>query len=281
MKQFSAKLALALSAAAGQAFAASTQGISEDLYNRLVEMATISQAAYANLCNIPSTITIGEKIYNAETDINGWVLRDDSTKEIITVFRGTGSDTNLQLDTNYTLAPFSTFPECSGCEVHGGYFIGWSSVQDQVMSLVKEQADQYPDYTLTVTGHSLGASMASLAAAQLSGTYDNITLYTFGEPRSGNEAFASYMNDKFTASSADTTKYFRVTHTNDGIPNLPPAEQGYAHGGVEYWSVDPYSAQNTYVCTGDEVQCCEAQGGQGVNDAHTTYFGMTSGACTW
>jgi hypothetical protein len=153
MKQFSAKFALALSAAAGQALAASTQGISEDLYNRLVEMATISQAAYANMCNIPSTITVGEKIYNAQTDINGWVLRDDSTKEIITVFRGTGSDTNLQLDTNYTLTPFSTFSECSGCEVHGGYFIGWSSVQDQVMSLVKEQADQYPDYTLTVTGH--------------------------------------------------------------------------------------------------------------------------------
>nr|P0CT85.1 RecName: Full=Feruloyl esterase A; AltName: Full=Ferulic acid esterase A; Short=FAE [Talaromyces stipitatus ATCC 10500] len=39
---------------------ASTQGISEDLYNRLVEMATIIQAAYADLA-----------IYNAQTDING------------------------------------------------------------------------------------------------------------------------------------------------------------------------------------------------------------------
>lgn len=153
MKSFSVKYALALSAAAGHALATSTQGISEDLYNRLVEMATISQAAYADLCNIPSTITKGEKIYNAQTDINGWILRDDSNKEIITVFRGTGSDTNLQLDTNYTLTPLTTLPQCDGCEVHGGYYIGWISVQDQVESLVQQQASQYPDYALTVTGH--------------------------------------------------------------------------------------------------------------------------------
>lgn len=153
MKQFSAKYALILLATAGQALAASTQGISEDLYNRLVEMATISQAAYADLCNIPSTIIKGEKIYNAQTDINGWILRDDTSKEIITVFRGTGSDTNLQLDTNYTLTPFDTLPQCNDCEVHGGYYIGWISVQDQVESLVKQQASQYPDYALTVTGH--------------------------------------------------------------------------------------------------------------------------------
>lgn len=153
MKHFSAKYALALSAAAGQALAASTQGISQDLYNRLVEMATISQAAYADLCNIPSTIVKGEKIYNAQTDINGWILRDDTSKEIITVFRGTGSNTNLALDTNYTLAPFDTLPQCTGCEVHGGYYIGWVSVKDQVESLVKEQVSQYPDYALTVTGH--------------------------------------------------------------------------------------------------------------------------------
>lgn len=153
MKQFSPNYLLALSAVVGQALAVSKQGISEDLYKRLVEMATISQSAYANLCNIPSTIVKGEKIYNAQTDINGWILRDDSSKEIITVFRGTGSDVNLQLDTNYTLTSFDSLPQCNGCEVHGGYYIGWISVQDQVMSLVKQQASQYPDYALTVTGH--------------------------------------------------------------------------------------------------------------------------------
>ena len=153
MQPLSSARVLAFSMAAGQALATVTQGISDNIYNRLVEMATISQAAYATLCDIPATITTVEKIYNAQTDINGWVLRDDSRQEIITVFRGTGSDTNLQLDTNYTLAPFDTLPGCVGCEVHGGYYLGWISVQDQVELLLQQQVSKYPDYALAVTGH--------------------------------------------------------------------------------------------------------------------------------
>ncbi|KAJ5372272.1 Lipase class 3 [Penicillium concentricum] len=281
MKTFSATRVLSLCVTVGQCLATVTQGITDNVYNRLVEMATISQAAYADLCNIPTTITTVEKIYNAQTDINGWLLRDDSRQEIIIVFRGTGSDTNLQLDTNYTLAPFDTLPGCVGCAVHGGYYLGWISVQDQVESLVQEQATHYPEYALTVTGHSLGASMAAITAGQLSATHDQVRLYTFGEPRTGNLAYASYMNENFDVASPEATRLFRVTHADDGIPNLPPAEQGYVHSGVEYWSVEPHSASSTFVCSGSEVQCCEAQGGQGVNDAHVTYFGMTSGACTW
>ncbi|KAF3392773.1 putative feruloyl esterase A, partial [Penicillium rolfsii] len=281
MKISSATYALFLSLAARQGAATVTQGISDTVYNRLVQMATISQAAYANLCKIPSTITPVQKIYNAQTDINGWVLRDDSHKEIITVFRGTGSDVNLQLDTNYTQASFQTNPKCVGCSVHGGYYLGWVSVKDQVESLVQEQTLKYPDYALTVTGHSLGASMAAITAAQLSATHSGVRLYTFGEPRTGNAAFATYMDENFQSTNPTTTRYFRVTHADDGIPNLPPTAQGYVHSGVEFWSVEPHSAHNTYVCTGNQVQCCEAQGGQGVNAAHVTYFGMSSGACTW
>ncbi|KAJ5495983.1 feruloyl esterase A [Penicillium diatomitis] len=281
MKLFTAPHMLALSLAASQGFAAMTQGVSQDVYNRLVEMATISQAAYANLCKIPSTISIVGKIYNSQTDINGWVLRDDSRREIITVFRGTGSNTNLQLDTNYNPAAFQTNPKCEGCFVHGGYYTGWLSVKDQVESLVDSQVNQHQGYALTVTGHSLGASMASITAAQLAATYSDISLYTFGEPRTGNQAFADYMNEHFHAGSASTTRYFRTTHANDGIPNVPPTSMGYVSSGVEFWSVDPYNAHNIFVCTGNGDQCCEAQGGQGVNGAHTTYFGMTSGACSW
>lgn len=320
MRAFSAKFALTLLVAARQGLASVTQGISGDIYNRLDEMATISMAAYADLCNIPATLTTVGKIYNAQTDINGWVLRDDSRQEIVTVFRGTGSDTNLALDTNYTQAPFDTLSSCKGCAVHGGYYIGWTSVQNQVESLVQQQTSQYPEYTLTVTGHryesctfcilthtlpyfhvlfssslsvallslscltqlpSLGASMATITAAQLSAQYSNISLYTFGEPRSGNQAFATYVNGVFNAESPETTQYFRTTHANDGIPNLPSTDLGYVHGGVEYWTVDPNSPQNTSICTGEAIQCCEAQGGEGVNAAHVTYFGMTSGACTW
>lgn len=52
----------------------------------------------------------------------------------------------------------------------------------------------HPDYTLFVTGHSLGAAAAALCSADLLDRF-NIpsTLYTFGEPRVGDHAFASIL----------------------------------------------------------------------------------------
>ncbi|CAG8093082.1 unnamed protein product [Penicillium salamii] len=101
-------------------------------------------------------------------------------------------------------------------------------------------------------------SQAAYADLQLSATYDHVTLYTFGEPRTGNLAYASYMNENFEGVSPETPKFFRVTHANDGIPTLPPAEQGYVHSGVEYWSDEPHGPGSTSICTGNNVQCCAA-----------------------
>jgi hypothetical protein len=97
MKIISVTHALVLSLAERQGLAAVTQGIFDTVYGSLVEMAMISQAAYANLCRIPTAITPVQKIYNAQTDIHGWVLRGDSRKEIIIVFRGTSSHQRIYI----------------------------------------------------------------------------------------------------------------------------------------------------------------------------------------
>jgi len=33
------------------------------------------------------------------------------------------ANSQLETDTSYTLADFSTFPDCQGCQVHGGYYL--------------------------------------------------------------------------------------------------------------------------------------------------------------
>ena len=121
--------------------------------------------------------------------------------------------------------------------------------------------------------------MATLAAAQFSATYKNLTIYTYGEPRIGNPAFATFIDDAFNATSANTTRFFRVTHMNDGVVPVPPVSDGYQHHGIEFWSKDPASANNMYVCGGETTLCCAGQGGSGINDAHVTYFGIASGNC--
>ena len=131
-----------------------TKGISTDLLNRFIKMANICMSAYVDdLCLYPGGLPILADITNDATDVHGWVLRDDTTREIIAVFRGTESITNLLSDTNYTLANFDTFPECGSCQVHGGYYLLWVSVHDQVLTELQSAAASYPDYGIVLTGH--------------------------------------------------------------------------------------------------------------------------------
>jgi hypothetical protein len=129
------------------------KGIPQELYDRLFHFNAICQATYAgDLCYLPDLTRVAS-ILNVTTDIHGWVLRDDVAQELIVAFRGTLSLTNLNSDENYTLANFDTLPSCSGCQVHGGYYLAWLSVLDQVQSLVATQTAAFPGYSLIITGH--------------------------------------------------------------------------------------------------------------------------------
>lgn len=132
------------------------QGISQYVYNRIVHFLKIAQATYAaDNCTIASVPRVAT-FYNATTDIYGWILHDDATKEIIVSFRGTNGDSaiNLAYDQNWTLADAaSIIPQCDGCEVHGGYYLAFLSIQDQVNPLLAQVRKAYPQYGVVVTGH--------------------------------------------------------------------------------------------------------------------------------
>ncbi|KAL9115863.1 MAG: hypothetical protein Q9227_000231 [Pyrenula ochraceoflavens] len=266
-----------------------TYGISQSLYDRLDAMAILVMSAYvSDTCPSPGGLPKVAELTNVTTDTHAYVVRNDSSQSIITVFRGTDSLQNYASDMNYTLANFDTFPECQGCQVHGGYYLLWESILEQVNSTLQAQAAEYPDYEMVITGHSLGGSLASLAAAQFSLTptlNTSLTLYTFGQPRTGNPAYASYMSSHFTTTSNSTTKSYRVTHTDDGVPQLPPLDLGYLHHGLEYWTLDPPAANDTVICgsggglVGEMGECNEGTGTgeEGINAAHLTYLGHTVG----
>ena len=56
----------------------------------------------------------------------------------------------------------------------------------------------------------------------------NITTYTYGSPRVGNEAFA-----RFVFEQGD--RNYRITHYNDIVPIVPPSRLDYQHVEPEYW----------------------------------------------
>jgi hypothetical protein len=92
-------------------------------------------------------------------------------------------------------------------------------------------AQRAPVERLFITGHSLGAAMAVLAAAKIFENGSPIAdalkgIYTYGQPAVGDAAFARHHDQKFG------TRLFRHEYHFDAVPRLPPASTGeYVHFG--------------------------------------------------
>jgi len=113
----------------------------------------------------------------------------------------------------------------AGINVHRGFYQGLRSVWSDVLAKLGEF--RYNNQAVILTGHSLGAALATLAAAQLK-TDKNITingLYTFGSPRVGGRDFEKYFDQHFQG------RVFRFVNNNDVVTRFPPTINLYKHVG--------------------------------------------------
>jgi len=82
----------------------------------------------------------------------------------------------------------------------------------------------------SITGHSLGAAIASHAAAHLLTNGTKVTeLYTLGSPRVGDPKYTVWFNEIY---GKDHFKA-RVTHRRDPVPHLPMESWGFLHLNTE------------------------------------------------
>ncbi|ETW78687.1 Lipase, class 3, partial [Heterobasidion irregulare TC 32-1] len=210
---------------------------------------------------------------NVLTDTQGFIARDDTRKEIVVALRGSSSVTDFVTDAQILLENFQsngTSPP-AGTTAHSGFLNAWNSVASKVVSVVRSQLASHPGYTIVTSGHSLGGSLSSLAGITLQQNFPSspIRTYTYGQPRTGNDKYAFWVNDIFGANA------FRVVHTTDGVPTMIPTVLGYRHHGVEYWlTQDPASATITKQCAadGEDPTCSASVPSQGIDVAHTLYF---------
>ncbi|KDQ61506.1 hypothetical protein JAAARDRAFT_150249 [Jaapia argillacea MUCL 33604] len=251
------------------------RGISTSLYNDLVWYFQYAASSYSIVCLWPNGNTLVTGFNDLITDTNGFVARDDNKKEIIVALRGSSSLTDFLTDADLFLtnlqAPGLTAP--AGAKVHDGFSNAWNAVASNVISIVKGQLKSYPKYTIVTTGHSLGGALSSLAAVTLKANFPStpIRMYTYGQPRTGNPIYASYVNSQFGSSA------YRVVHTYDGVPTMIPTSLGYHHHGVEYWqNPDPASPSTVKACdpSGEDPTCSDSIPSTGINLAHTSYFGI-------
>lgn len=93
------------------------------------------------------------------------------------------------------------------------------SLQDMVREEISRVLDLYGDepLSITITGHSLGAALATLTAYDINSTFNNapiVTVISFGGPRVGNRSFRRQLEKS-------GTKILRIVNSDDLITKVP------------------------------------------------------------
>ncbi|KAI9831661.1 MAG: hypothetical protein M1819_004727 [Sarea resinae] len=215
-----------------------------------------------------NTYTVIEFQNSLVTDVTGYVAVDSTNELIVVAFRGSESLRNWLSDADF---PYVASNLCDGCLVDQGFWDSWSEAKSDILSAAKNASTQYPNYQIVVTGHSLGAAIATFAAAELRIDGYTAALYNFGSPRVGNLKTTELIGNQ-------TGGNYRITHFDDPVPKLPPDLIGYTHISPEYWITTgnsiPVADNDISLCYGDDNNTCNGGTAVGLDiAAHKWYFG--------
>ena len=215
---------------------------------------------------------------NVSADTRAFVAFNAAANRVVLTIRGTRNIKNWIQDFDYFLIDY---PHCDGCKVHRGFYSDFHGLNaNGMMSGFLALIAKYPNASILVNGHSLGAGMATLAAAE---TLRGITLgnrvfelYTFGSPRVGNPAFVNY-----TGHMLPKERQHRLTHDMDPIPHLPPISFGFLHIPQEVF-FKGNTSEGFKLChgnfTAEDPHCADSQLPIDVYD-HIWYLGRCMGCC--
>ncbi len=224
-------------------------------FKTALQCAILSREVYQNFKNIKFSEwreAIPVLVEKSDTDTQLAIVEDASQQIGTIVFRGSSSDRDwtINFKTDVQEQEWSredkkeyreemrtvaetvkeeknlVYPSTYGTptnpvKMHSGFVSAYLSVRDDIHKHIQEHAAK----RYRVTGHSLGAALATLCAVDLQYNFgDRITIeaYTFGSPRVGNPAFV----ESFSRRVPDS---WRVVNGWDAVAGLPAPWQGYRH----------------------------------------------------
>ena len=105
----------------------------------------------------------------------------------------------------------------AGGKVHGGFQKEVNDLWMDVLAEIEHNDQLKVRKDVYMTGHSLGAAMATIAATR----YQPHELFTFGSPRVGGPRFIKHVK----------CPHYRFMNNNDIVCRIPPAWLGFRHHG--------------------------------------------------
>lgn len=133
-----------------------------------------------------------------------FLAKRESDKMAILAFRGTEKEDPRDIIADL----YATFyKDANGVKTHKGFLNAFNVVKENI----SQELEKVKDYSLYVTGHSLGGAVALIATRAFNS--DNLAAcYTFGSPKVGNEEFDDEIKPPI----------YRVVHAYDLVPTVPP-----------------------------------------------------------
>ena len=159
----------------------------KNLLEKSAFFAKLSNYVYNDLAFMRATYDGYAVKYYSHKGSDAFTLEDEN--DFIIACRGTEvkqmSDIKADLSISKTDTP------------HGKLHIGFNHYVDKIWPEIAMRVLEVKNKKLWVTGHSLGAAMATIMAYRFA-TYDAVCtpagLFTYGSPRVGNRTFINYFN---------------------------------------------------------------------------------------
>lgn len=156
------------------------------------------------------------------TDLRDGVTETEGTicfmkNDIYLTFRGTESDVKDWLsDASAFPTSFHSKSMC-GSKAHLGFVDGYLSLEKKIEAALTNLVNLYPNARIITSGHSLGGSLATVAAFDLQKKFPtkDVIMYNYGSPSVGNTDFVEVFNQIIKES-------WRVHDPNDPIPLSSP-----------------------------------------------------------
>jgi len=234
-----------------------------------------------------------------DTPIFGYIGVDKVASLIVVAYRG--SVNAIQLVQELAVSTPTPYNGLPGVKVLRYFLDAATLLGNQTRAAVSNLVQLFPHYQIAITGHSLGGSIATLAALDLVLTNSTMgrspLLYTQGEPRTGNYELSLAVKQYIPNS-------YRVVHFQDLVAHLPPCNTTFDvrklafvcqpndparggfwsyHHGTEVWypqedmpDVKSTQAGAYAVCAGtpagEDSTCSDSLSFPTSIDNHKTYF---------
>lgn len=157
-------------------------------------------------------------IDNKDTSTYVALLKVNAEKPCLVIsFRGTDEIDDWNINVHAYQTSFNDLGK-----VHSGFKKAYTSIRDELFEYLNNNS-----LPIFITGHSLGAALATLAAAELSENKNFDSCYTFGSPRTGDPDFINSIKFK---------KIYRIVNNCDVVTTVPIdfALIIYKHAGSPY-----------------------------------------------